>query len=210
MLSFISAALLALLLSTGVTKEDVRRLLNAGVSERTIVEFIHRNAPAESLSVEEVMELKAAGATDAILTAMLEASRTTEAVTPSPSYSYGGSSDSYSYPSTTYSYSYPQYYSYPYANYYYPYSYPYSYPYYSYYRPYYYPYRYYPYYNHYYNHYNYGRTYPNGVSPYRNHNNLQQPVRPQQQMQPQHSQPQQHSQPRPQPTQPRGTGTYRR
>ena len=210
MLSFISAAMLALLLSYNVTKEDVRRLLNAGVSEQTIVEFIRRNAPAEPLSVEDVMELKAAGAGDAVLNAMLEASRASEAVAPSKSSnSYG---DSYTYPGTTYSYSYPEYSYAPYASFYYPYYYyPYYYPYY--YRPYryYYPYssyRYYPYRYPYYQHYNNNYRYPYSVSPYRNpHPQQVQPMRPQQQP----VRPQQQSQPRPQPTQPRqGAGTYRR
>ena len=204
MLSLIPAALLALVLSYNVTKEDVRRLLNAGVSEQTIVEFIHRNSPAEPLSVEDMTELKAAGATDAVLKAMLEASRTSETVTPSSSYS---PSDSDAYPSASYSYSYPQYYYYPYYTPYYSYSYPYYYPYYSYYRPY--SYYRYPYRYPYYQNYNYGRSYPYSVSPYRNQHPQQQPLRPQQQMQP--VRPQQQMQPRPQPTQPRhGTGTYRR
>jgi len=176
MLPLAASALLALLLSFNVTKEDVRRLLNAGVSDQTIVEFIRRNAPAEPLSVEDVTELKAVGASDAVLNAMLVASRTSDVVTPAPSSrnSYSSGSTTYVvpeyYPSYSYSYSYPGY-SYPYYS-----SYtPYYYPYYSYYyRPY--SYYRYPYSYPYYNRYNYPRTYPQGVSPYRNQH---QPVRPQ-------------------------------
>jgi len=144
MLSFISAAMMALLLSANVTKEDVRRLLNAGMPEQTLVEYIYRNAPADPLSVDDVMELKAAGATDAVISAMLEASRTAEAVAPSTPDSSSYGSDSSNYPSTTYYDAYPDYssYSYPYASY----DYPYSYPYYSYVPYYSYPYYRYPYY----------------------------------------------------------------
>ena len=47
-----------------VTKDDVRKLLAAGISEDTIILYIHRNAPAPSPSPEDVVELKNAGASD--------------------------------------------------------------------------------------------------------------------------------------------------
>ena len=138
------AGLLALMLSFGVRKDDVLKLLNAGVSEPTIVEFIQKNVPAEPLSVQDVTDLKNAGAGDRVIRAMLEASRTSDAVTPShpPADSYSTT------PSTSYYSSYSYVPSYSYAPYYYPYySYPYSsFYYYGYPRYYYYPrYSYYPY-----------------------------------------------------------------
>ena len=144
LLAGILSSLLAAGLLADVGKDDVKRLLQAGIAEQTIVEFIRKNAPAEPLSVEDITELRNAGAGDAVINAMLGVSRTSDAVTRS---SYGQPENSYSNGTTveeSYSYPAPAYYpSYSYSSYYYP-SYPYYYPYY--YRPY----RYYPYYNNYY------------------------------------------------------------
>ena len=186
------ASLLVLAAFFNVTKEDVRRLLDAGVSNRTLVEYIKRNAPAAPLSVEDIAELKHHGASDEVLQAMLQASRTSDAVTPSHP-------PEDSYPSSSYSYA-PSYstYSTPYYGPYYPssfyYSYPYSYSYSRYYPRYYYPYHSYSYSSYYrYSHpYRYPYIYPRytrpvpySVSPYRGQ--------------------------RPQPVQPRqGVGPYRR
>jgi hypothetical protein len=167
----ILAAVLAFTMSFGVTKEDIRKLLDAGVSDSTIIEYIRANGPAEPLSVDDVTDLKKAGAGDSVLRAMLDSSRATDAVTPStdrstttysstsPSYSYYSSYPSYSYPSYSY-YSTPYYY--PYYSTYYPSVYFSYYP-----RSYYSSYRYPYYHNH--NYYNYPRYnhYPNSVTPYR-------------------------------------------
>jgi hypothetical protein len=167
-MNILLTALLTLTLPLSITKEDLRKLLDAGVGDQVIVEYIRSNGPAEPLSVEDVTELKKAGASDSVLRAMLDASRTSDAVTPTAPKGTTTYSDS-----SSYSYSYPSYsYSYSYAPYYYPY-YP-SYPFFNYsYYPrstYYYPYssyRYYPY--HSYNHYPhyYSRPGFTGVSPYR-------------------------------------------
>ena len=151
-------AILAFTLPFTVTKEDLRKLLDAGVSDQTIIEYIRSNGPAEPLSVEDVTDLKKAGASDSILRAMLEASRTSEAMTPShPPADRSTTTTYYSYPSYSYS-SYDPYY-YPYYSYYPSLSFSYSYYPRSYYR---YPYSYaYPRYNHY--------SYPHSVSPYRGH-----------------------------------------
>ncbi|RPH46098.1 MAG: hypothetical protein EHM91_07265 [Planctomycetota bacterium] len=131
-----------------IGKNDVKRLLQAGIGEQTIVEFIRKNAPADPLTVDDITELRNAGATDAVINAMLEVSRASDAVTRS---SYGQPDNSYSNGTTVvegYAYPAPSYSSY---SYYYPYSY---YPYSSYY---YRPYRCYPYntYNYYYPRYPY-------------------------------------------------------
>jgi hypothetical protein len=143
--SLLTAGLLA-----DVGKNDVKKLLQAGIGEQTIVQFIRKNGPADPLSVEDITELRDAGATDAVINAMLDASRTSDAVTRtsgSPDYSYSDSTTVY-YPAYSTSY-------YPY---YYPYSYYYSYPYY--YRPYrYYPYPYYNHYHYYYPKYPYSSSY---------------------------------------------------
>jgi len=170
----ILTAVLALTLSFGVTKQDVRKLLDAGVSDSTIIEYIRGNGPAEPLSVDDVTDLKKAGASDSVLRAMLDSSRTADAVTPGTDRSTTTYSSTY--PSYSYS-SYSTYPSYSYSSYSTPYYYPYYstyYPsiYFSYYpRSYYSPYRYPYYHNH--NYYNYPRYnhypnhYPNSVSPYR-------------------------------------------
>lgn len=142
---FLSSILTVGLLAD-IGKEDVKRLVQAGIGEQTIVEFIRKNAPATPLSVEDITELRNAGASDAVITAMLEASRASDALTRSsygqPDYSYsGGMTEGYAYPTYYPSYSYSYYYN----------PYPYYYPYY--YRPY----RYYPYYN---NNYYYYPKYP--------------------------------------------------
>jgi len=142
-----------------VSREEVRRLLDAHVSEQTIISYVQRNGPMEAMSVEDLSDLKSAGASDSLLQALIQAqtgyssNRTPSTDTTTP-YSSGSSTviyDSpqyYYYPSTaypTYSYSYPA----PYYSTYYPY-YPYRY---------YYPsYRYYP--NRYYAPTYYGHNYP--------------------------------------------------
>ena len=175
-MNILLTALLSLTLPFTVTKEDLRKLLDAGVGDQVIIEYIRSNGPAEALSVEEVTDLKKAGASDSVLRAMLDASRASDAMTPTypkdrttttPDYS-----SSYSYPSYSYYSDAPYYYPYAYPSYsysYYPRSY--YYPFYSSYSSYRYPYRYYNNYRHY----NYS-SYPRytsrpgttGVAPYRN------------------------------------------
>jgi hypothetical protein len=159
LVGFLSSILTVGLLAD-VGKDDVKRLLQAGIAEQTIVEFIRKNAPAEPLTVDDITELRSAGAGDAVINAMLEVSRTSDALTRSsygaPDNSYSGGTtvvENYTYPAPAYypSYSYSSYY--PYYSTYYPY-----YPYYPYY--YYRPYRYYPYYNYYYPRTHYYPKYP--------------------------------------------------
>lgn len=139
MKTFGSAFLLSLLIplaaAADVTKEDIRRLHAAGVSEDVIVSYIHANRPVARLSVEDLADLKREGVGDKVLAALVaepsSAPRTTT-VYASPSYTYY---PSYPY-SYGYTYAYPYRYSYPYYGYgyyghgHYPY-YSYRYPYYS-------------------------------------------------------------------------------
>jgi hypothetical protein len=129
-----------------VSKEEVRRLLDAHVSEQTIMSYVQRNGPMDALSVEDLGDLKNAGASDTLLQALIQA-QTAYSTKPPSTDSTGSYTESstviydspqYYYPSTAYpaySYSYPA----PYYYSYYPYSYSYPYRYYSSY-----PYRYYP------------------------------------------------------------------
>lgn len=70
-LSFVG--LLSVAASAEVTKEDVRRLVAAGVSEDVILAFIRTNGPVVRLTADDLVELKAAGAGDRILSALLPA-----------------------------------------------------------------------------------------------------------------------------------------
>ena len=73
-----------LLLTVGlladIGKNDVKRLLQAGIGEQTIVEFIRKNAPADPLTVDDITEPRNAGATDAVINAMLGVSRASDAL----------------------------------------------------------------------------------------------------------------------------------
>jgi hypothetical protein len=131
MKAILSAAILFLATSVTfavVTKEDVQKLLIAGISEDTIVEYIHRNAPAAPMTTEDLTELKAAGASDRVLTALLDASQASGSSDSSGStYAAPDSAPTYS---DDPSYGYYDY-SYPYYSYSYPYYYPYFYPFFS-------------------------------------------------------------------------------
>ncbi len=107
------------------TKEDVKKLAKAGVSEDVILSFIRANGPIANLSSDDVVELKAAGVSDRVLSALLakETPRTTPEVQPEtrivekkvyvPSTTYVYTYDDCYYPTyNTYSY-------YPYSSYYY-------------------------------------------------------------------------------------------
>ena len=60
--------------SADVSKDEVLKLLKAGVSEASIVNYIAANGPALKLSSDDLVELKDAGASEAILKAMISAS----------------------------------------------------------------------------------------------------------------------------------------
>src|SRR5437870_10523845 len=96
----------SLQLLADVTKEEVRRLLDAHVSDPTIIAYVQKNGPMQPLSIEDVTELKKAGASDDVMRALLDASRPSEAVIPSPNSADGYSSES------TVVYDSPGYYSY--------------------------------------------------------------------------------------------------
>jgi hypothetical protein len=155
-------AFLSLLTTTpDLTKEEVKRLVAAGISDDVIVEYVRKNGPVQPLTAQDLIDLRQANVSEKVLAAMLE---------PAPSQAqesgtaYTTTYDSYPwyYPSAYFSfgyyagpYAYPYYYRYPYYGY--PY---YRYPYYS--HPYYaYPYHYsYPY--------RYATPYPYSVHNYRN------------------------------------------
>lgn len=137
---------LPLALAAQVSKEDLKKLCAAGISDEVILSYVKANGPVAKLSAEDVIELKQAGASEKLLSTVLAApaaAPATERVvektvvtrpatttyvydtpyyyTPS-AYSYDYYPTSYYYP--TYSY-YPRYYgSYYYPRYYSSYCYP--------------------------------------------------------------------------------------
>ncbi|HVR87263.1 MAG TPA: hypothetical protein VMU54_23265 [Planctomycetota bacterium] len=57
-----------------LTKEDVKRLVAAGVSDDVIVVFIRSHGPVSPLSTEDLIDLRAAQVSEKVLSAMVEAS----------------------------------------------------------------------------------------------------------------------------------------
>lgn len=55
----------------GVTKEDLKKLVSAGVTDDVILAFVQANGPVDSLSADDLIELKKAGASDKLLQAVL-------------------------------------------------------------------------------------------------------------------------------------------
>jgi len=66
--AFLAAAPLAA--SADVTKEDIKKLAAAGVGEEVILSFIRSNGPVTRFSADDLIELKQAGASEKILTAL--------------------------------------------------------------------------------------------------------------------------------------------
>jgi hypothetical protein len=66
------------LISGDLTKEDVKKLMDAKVSESTILAYIQTHGPVAPLSSNDLVELKEAGASQALLNALVKSS------TPSP------------------------------------------------------------------------------------------------------------------------------
>lgn len=72
-----------------VTKEDVKALLQAGVSEGVIVSYVNDHRPVRYLSREDLLELKLAGASNGLL-AFLTGPSVTDSMYPDSYYrTYG-------------------------------------------------------------------------------------------------------------------------
>lgn len=139
-MTFAFLAALPLAAAAQVTKEDIKKLTAAGISDEVILSYVKANGPVAKLSAEDVIELKQAGASEKVLSMLLAAPAPAPA--PAPTTNYVVNTTPYYYnPSTTVydtGYSYPASYSYSaYAS---------TYPTYSYYYPrsYYYPSYHYP------------------------------------------------------------------
>jgi hypothetical protein len=72
---------LPLALSAQVSKEDLRKLAAAGISDEVILSYVRANGPVAKLSAEDVIDLKQAGASEKVLSAVLG-----NAPAPAPAY----------------------------------------------------------------------------------------------------------------------------
>jgi hypothetical protein len=107
---------LPLAVAAQVTKEDIKKLAAAGISDDVILSYLHSNGPVVKLSAEDLVELKQAGASEKVLSAVLSGS----VAAPTPEYRNDRQAverQVYSAPSTTYVYDSSPYY-YPSAYYY--------------------------------------------------------------------------------------------
>ena len=61
-------------LSAEVSKEELKKLAAAGISDNVILTYVKSHGPMAKLSPEDVIELKKAGVTDGLLAAILSPS----------------------------------------------------------------------------------------------------------------------------------------
>lgn len=102
-------------LAPDVSKQDVIRLLSERASEGTILVYIRQNQPVQMLSSQDITDLIAAGASDAVIQELLTGATPAPAQGPgtvleNPSY--------YPYYYTYYDHYYPPFYTYPYYSFY--------------------------------------------------------------------------------------------
>jgi hypothetical protein len=71
MKTLIALLLMAIPALADVTKYDVKKLLDAGISENVITEYIKTNAPVR-MTADDLASLKTAGASDKVLTVLAQ------------------------------------------------------------------------------------------------------------------------------------------
>jgi hypothetical protein len=128
------AVAMPLLALANVTKEEIKKLVSAGISDEVILTYIRTHGPVVPLSADDLVDLKRAGAGDRLLAGLVGSPATPAAAqapappvvaapaAPAGSYTETVVAPSYAYVSPAYYAGYPYYYS----SYYYPY-YPYYY-----------------------------------------------------------------------------------
>jgi hypothetical protein len=72
-LSIAFLAAFPLVASADVTKEEIKKLAAAGISEDVIVSYIRKHGPVAPLSADDLVELKKAGAGEKVLAACVNA-----------------------------------------------------------------------------------------------------------------------------------------
>ena len=68
--AFAFLAALPLAAAAQVTKEDIKKLVAAGVSEDVVLTYIRANGPAPRMSADDIIELKQAGAGEKVLASL--------------------------------------------------------------------------------------------------------------------------------------------
>jgi hypothetical protein len=87
-----------------VSKEDLKKLCAAGISNDVILSYVRSNGPVVKLSADDLLELRQVGANDALLAAVLAAP--SSSARPAPVYDTpAASSETVVLPSTSYVYS---------------------------------------------------------------------------------------------------------
>ncbi len=94
-------AALPFALSAQVTKEDLKKLAAAGISDEVILSYVRANGPVMKLSAEDVIELKQAGASEKVLSVAL-GNAPPPAPAYQPSYDQPVPRQTYTAPATTY------------------------------------------------------------------------------------------------------------
>lgn len=69
--SVLALLFLAAPLWADVSKEDIRKLVSAGISEDVVLLFIRANGPVERMTSDDLVQLRATGASDRVLSAVL-------------------------------------------------------------------------------------------------------------------------------------------
>jgi hypothetical protein len=64
-------AALPLAAAADVSKEDLKKLLAAGISDDVILTFVRTHGPVQKLSADDVIELKQAGASERVLNSVM-------------------------------------------------------------------------------------------------------------------------------------------
>ena len=77
------AAALVLSAAADVSKEDIKKLVAAGISDDVILTYVRANGPVDKLSPDDVIELKEAGASQVVLSAVI-AKKPAPAPVPAP------------------------------------------------------------------------------------------------------------------------------
>src|SRR3954471_24180495 len=103
-------AALPLALSAQVSKEDLKKLAAAGISDEVILSYVRANGPVAKLSAEDVIELKQAGASEKVLSVAL-GNAPAPAPAYTPAYDQQIPRQTYTAPSTTIVEAAPYYYS---------------------------------------------------------------------------------------------------
>lgn len=81
-LAFLAAVPLAAVAQ--VTKEDIKKLVAAGVSDDVVLTYVRANGPAPKMSADDIVELKQAGAGEKVLAALASGTNTPSTPAPEP------------------------------------------------------------------------------------------------------------------------------